>query len=126
VAVELVTETLANPQSGYYFIFAEIDGEVAGYICYGDIPVTVDNYEIYWLAALKSQQGRGIGRMLLQAAEQAIASRNGRQIYIHTSGMEFYAPTRAFYLKNGYTQVAELTDYYMPGDSAVIYRKIVR
>ena len=26
--------------SGYYIYIAELDGEVAGYVCYGDTPLT--------------------------------------------------------------------------------------
>ncbi|MDR2884521.1 MAG: GNAT family N-acetyltransferase [Deferribacteraceae bacterium] len=126
IARELVEETLANPNSGYSFIFAEIDGEVVGYICYGDIPGTVGSFEIYWIATLKRCQGQGVGATLLKAAENALRELNARHIYIHTSGTELYTPTRNFYLKNEYAQVAELTDFYMVGDSELIFRKVLK
>ena len=41
VAVELVEQRLAEgPASGYHFVFAERDGQVLGYTCYGPIALT--------------------------------------------------------------------------------------
>jgi ribosomal protein S18 acetylase RimI-like enzyme len=126
VAVELVDEYLARGlASGYHFVFAENEGAVVGYACYGPIACTVASYDLYWIAVDPTQQGQGIGRQLIQATEAEIAATGGRRIYIDTSGQPKYAPTRAFYERSGFRCAARLVDFYAPGDDRLIYQKIV-
>ncbi len=126
VAVELVDEHLARGlASGYYFVFAEIEGAVVGYSCYGPIACTMASYDLYWIAVDPTQQGQGVGRQLIQATEAGIAAAGGRRIYIDTSGQPKYAPTRAFYERSGFRCAARLVDFYAPGDDRLIYEKVV-
>ena len=63
MAVELVEERLLiGDASGYFFIFAEIEGKVCSYSCYGPIDGTQDSYDFYWLATLNEYRGQGIGK----------------------------------------------------------------
>lgn len=126
VAVELVDERLGKgPASGYHFVFAECEGRVAGYACYGPIACTAHSYDVYWIAVHLDFQGQGLGRMLLAESERRIASAGGRRVYVETSGREQYAPTRRFYERSGYCREAVLTEFYGPGDDKVIYLKTV-
>jgi ribosomal protein S18 acetylase RimI-like enzyme len=68
-------------------------------------------------------QGRGQGRLILEAVERRIKSRGGKKLYADTSSTERYAPTRAFYERNGFIRVAMLEDFYRAGDGKVIYEK---
>lgn len=124
VAVELVDEHLARGlASGYHFVFAESDGIVVGYACYGPIACTMASYDLYWIAVDPTQQGQGIGRKLIRATEVKIAAAGGQRIYIDTSGQSKYAPTRAFYERSGFRCAARLVDFYAPGDDRLIYEK---
>jgi ribosomal protein S18 acetylase RimI-like enzyme len=124
VATELVDERLLRgPESGYEFIFAEVNGTVVAYSCYGLIPCTLHSYDLYWIATHHSYMNRGIGRILLSATEADIWSMGGHGIYVETSSLALYAPTRAFYLKNGYIEKARLEDFYNRGDDKLIYVK---
>ena len=125
IAVELVEEYLQRGEaSGYRFVFADgDDGRLAGYACYGPIPATQSAFDLYWVAVAPEIQGRGLGRRLVEAAEQAARDEGGSAMYLDTAGREQYAPTRAFYEHNGYTPAAVLPDFYRPGDDKVIYRK---
>ena len=126
VAVELVDERLAKgPESGYLFVFAEIDGEPAGYACYGPIACTTASYDLYWIAVAPRWQRGGLGRRLLAEVERLVAAAGGERIYIDTSGKPQYAPTRGFYERNGYQIAARLADFYAPGDDRVICVKIL-
>jgi hypothetical protein len=40
-----------------------------------------------------------------------------------TSGLEHYAPTRAFYIKNNFILEASLKDFYTEGDDKLFYTK---
>ena len=126
VAAELADERLAQgEESGYHFVFAELDGRVVGYTCYGPIPLTASSFDLYWIAVDKSLHGRKIGRMLLDETEKLIRQMGGRQVYIETSNRGHYAPTRGFYLRCGYSQAALLPEFYGPGDDKVIYARDV-
>ena len=40
-----------------------------------------------------------------------------------TSSTERYAPTRTFYLRSGFREVANIADFYRAGDGKVVYEK---
>lgn len=122
VAAELVRVRLRDgAASGYEFMFAEQNGNVLGYACYGLNTVTLASYDLYWIAVRPNLQGQGIGRQLLQAVEEKIAAAGGQQIYIETSHRADYAATRGFYERCGYALEGVLRDYYAPGDDRAIY-----
>jgi ribosomal protein S18 acetylase RimI-like enzyme len=126
VAVELVEERLAKgPISGYHFVFAERDGQVLGYTCYGPIALTAASYDLFWIAVDRAYQGQKIGRILLEKSEELIRTAGGRQVYIETSNRGQYASTRGFYLRCGYREAAVLKDFYDVGDDKVIYEKVL-
>jgi acetoin utilization deacetylase AcuC-like enzyme/ribosomal protein S18 acetylase RimI-like enzyme len=124
IATELVTERVnRGPVSGYEFIFAQDNGSIAGYACYGPIAGTQASYDLYWIVVRPGRQREGIGRTLLTKAEEAIAAAGGKQIYVDTSSTELYAPTRRFYRASGYRKITELSDFYRAGDGKVIFQR---
>jgi ribosomal protein S18 acetylase RimI-like enzyme len=126
IAVELVEERLARgAASGYEFLFFEIGTTLAGYACYGPIPCTTASFDLYWIAVDPRHQGTGIGRALVAAVQDRVIAQGGERLYIDTSGREKYAPTRAFYERNGFSCEARLTDFYAPDDDRVIYVKML-
>jgi GNAT superfamily N-acetyltransferase len=126
VAVELVDEHLhRGVASGYHFVFAEIEGRVVGYACYGPIACTVASYDLYWIAVDTANQRSGMGGSLMHAVEAKITASGGQRIYIDTSGQPKYSPTRSFYERHGFRCEARLVDFYAPGDDRIIYSKCV-
>jgi len=126
IAVELVEERLGKGESsGYFFVFAEVAGNVAGYVCYGPVPCTIGSFDLYWIAVDPRWQGRGIGQALMVAAESEIRTAGGRHIYIDTSGRPQYEPTRAFYKRCDYEVAVTLRDFYNVGDDKVLWRKVI-
>lgn len=124
VAVELVDERLQKgPESGYLFLFAELEGRTVGYSCYGEVACTTGSYDLYWIAVHEDFRGRGIGGVLLKKTEDLIFRRNGRAIWVETSGREKYLPTRKFYLRSGYKEAALLEGFYADGDDKVVFVK---
>jgi ribosomal protein S18 acetylase RimI-like enzyme len=120
VALELVD---APAEEGYRFLVAEVDGEVAGYACFGATPMTRGVWDLYWIAVDPARQGEGIGRALLVAAEDAIRAEGGRMLLVETGGKASYEKTRAMYLACGYREVARVPDFYEEGDDKVILVK---
>ena len=126
VAVELAGEALAKGDaSGYYFLFAEREGQTLGFACFGPIPCTLGSFDLYWIAVHQKSRGQGIGQRLLAETEASVAQMKGRKIYIETSAKEKYDPTRHFYLSAGYNEVARFSDFYDAGDGKVVFEKNV-
>ena len=127
VAAELVREALERGEeaSGYSFLFLEERGRLLSYACFGRIPGTRSSFDLYWIATQADEQGRGHGRRLLAASEARIRALGGTRVYVETSSRAQYEPTRAFYERCGYEQVALLDDFYAPGDGKVVYCKVV-
>lgn len=124
VAVELIEERLKKGEkSGYYFLFAENKSEVVGYTCFGPIACTLGSYDLFWIAVKKEYQGNHIGKTLLKKSEELIKRYNGKRVYIETSTLESYLPTRNFYLKNGYIVDAIIKDFYDENNDKVILSK---
>lgn len=126
IAQELVDERMARGEaSGYSFLFAEAEGNLLGYTCFGPIAGSVHSFDLYWIAVLPGAQGRGLGKSLMAESERIMAACGARRVYADTSARLQYEPTRAFYRSCGYTQEALLADFYAPGDGKAIFVKIL-
>jgi GNAT superfamily N-acetyltransferase len=126
IAVELVDERLGKgPSSGYEFVLAELDGRIAGYTCFGQIPCTTASYDLYWIAVRPEAQGKGLGRLLLGETERRVREMGGTRIYAETSSRPQYLSTRAFYERTGYRLSEMLEDFYAPGDGRATYLKVL-
>jgi len=100
-------------------------GVVMGYVCYGLNPVTDALFDVYWIAVDPSMQRHGAGRALLSHAEACVRRAGGRGLVIDTSSRMEYQPAHRLYVRCGFQRVAEVPDYYQPGDSLVMYMKIL-
>lgn len=114
-----------GPAAGYSFLFAREEGdgedEFGGYVCYGPIPCALRRFDVYWIAVDPARQGRGLGGKLLREAATRMAAAGGRRLFLSTSGLARYDPTRRFYERLGGREAARVTDYYDDGDDLVIY-----
>lgn len=126
IAAELVEERLQRgAASGYEFVLAEQDGRLAGYACFGPIAGTQSSFDLFWIAVDPGRQGSGIGRAVLAKAEDAMRAMGATRHYAETSSTKRYAPTRAFYVRAGLREVANIADFYSPGDGKVVYERVL-
>lgn len=124
VALELINEALNNDEQDYYIVYVyEEDNVILGYYCIGQRSLTDGVYDLYWIVVDSNSQNKGIGKKLLEHAEKYAENKKGRWILIETSSKEKYLKTRNFYLRNYFTQVAEIKDFYSVGDNLLIYGK---
>jgi len=128
VAEELIDIYLGQPdQKDYDVVVVEGEGGgPAGYMTWGPTPLAEDAYDLYWMAVLPSEQGRGRGKELVRWLEAEVGRRDGRMIVIETSSQPKYHGTRQFYIDLGYKEVARIPDFYRAGDDRVIYAKSFR
>ncbi len=124
VVKELLEAELENPaQNDYHSLVFEESDQVVGFACYGPTPMTEGTYDLYWLFVDPEQQRRGIGGALLREVEKAIRRAKGRMLMADTSSSRSYLLARRFYKDHGFRKVAEVRDYYRPGDSRFTYVK---
>jgi len=112
-----------NRALGHKAVALEIGGRVVGFAYHAPAVMTDQAWYLYWIAVEKNGQSRGLGGRLLRAVEEDVAKAGGRVLFIETSSLPHYEPTRRFYLKHGYDQDAIVHDYYGHGDHMIIFRK---
>ena len=108
----------------YYALGGELEGELVGWICWGQTPCTDGTWDLYWLAVDPAAHGMGVGTALVEEMERRLTG-TARLISVDTSGRTDYEPTRAFYAARGYHAVARVPDFYAPGDDQVIFTKAI-
>ena len=124
VAVELLEMVLKDcSQQDYEVAVAEVEGNVAGYVLFGPVPLTVGNYDLYWIAVDPATQGHGVGQKLMQHGEDEVRRRGGRMVCLETSSQGSYERTRKFYDRAGYLEESRIRDFYKPGDDRITYVK---
>lgn len=126
IALELIDIYLNDLNQKDYEIFVDANGDVVnGYICIGPRPLTKGTFDLYWIAVNPNVQAKGIGSGLVRYIEEHIKNLGGRLILIETSGKPSYEKERKFYLKNSYSQLVDIKDFYDVNDSLVIYGKYI-
>jgi GNAT superfamily N-acetyltransferase len=124
LAAELVDERLERGvKSGYHFILADRGPKLVGYACFGPIPCTLSSFDLYWIVVHPSEQGRGLGRLLLHQVEASAVGRGALRLYADTSSRAQYAPTRRFYESVGFTAAGVFQNFYAEEDDKVVYAK---
>jgi ribosomal protein S18 acetylase RimI-like enzyme len=110
-------------EHGHRSITFEQSGQIAGFAYYAPAAMTDRGWYLYWIAVSKQLHAQGIGGTLLRHAEDDIQRKDGRILLIETSSLPHYEPTRRFYKKHGYDELAVLGDFYADGDDMVVFRK---
>ncbi len=114
---------LGAETSGYTFFVEKDAAQLLGFVCVGPRALTDRVYDLYWIAVDPSAQRRGVGKRLLQHAEETVRQKGGRILVIETSGTPKYTGTRDFYIASGYAPEATLRDLYADGDDLCIFTK---
>jgi GNAT superfamily N-acetyltransferase len=113
----------ANRDAGHRCFVSEESGTVTGFVYHAPAAMTENTWYVYWIVVHRDQQGQGIGARLLKFAEDDARSLDGRVLFVETSSVPHYEPTRKFYLKQGYDLEARLRDFYAAGDDMIVFRK---
>jgi ribosomal protein S18 acetylase RimI-like enzyme len=93
---------------------AEFEGSVAGYVELGAptrLPATEHVLQIYGLAVSPAQQGRGLGRALVEAAIEHAHADSYRQVLLRVLGHN--APARALYESCGFEVAGVLREFFL-------------
>lgn len=124
-AEEVFGRAAQSGNTEYVGRIARAGRELVGAIAYGQTPMTVGTWDMYWILSDPALRRTGIGRILAEAMEADIRRQGARLIRVETSGTPAYQATRAFYEGSGYRETARLREFYKPGDDLVIFTKRV-
>jgi ribosomal protein S18 acetylase RimI-like enzyme len=105
------------------WIVFETNEEVVGAAYYAPEPFAHQMWNMYFLGVLPGHQGDGAGAALVSHIENVLRSIDARVLIIETSGVDSFAPTREFYLKQGYDEEARIREFYGPGDDKIVFWK---
>jgi aminoglycoside 6'-N-acetyltransferase I len=124
VAMELVNIAASDQEQKDYNLFIyEEDGMILGYHCTGKRPLTDGVYDLYWIVTNPEYGKKGIGKKLLEHAESFVNENNGRWLLAETSSKDSYSATRNFYMRNNYSIICEIKDFYSIDDSMIVFGK---
>ena len=123
---EMLPDMLApslKGESDAFWLTCHHGGQAVG-LCY-TVPeeLTVGTWNMLALAVHPELQGQGLGKALVNAAEQHLIDHGQRLLIIDTSGSDTYALTRKFYAGLGYEEEARIRDFWTAGDDKVIFCK---
>lgn len=104
-------------------LVAEVDGTVRGY-CMVLYRAGSGVARLYSIAALPAAGAPGVGRELLEAAEQAAYDED--RLLLRLEVREDNARAIALYEKNGYRRIGREDGYYQDGMAALRYEKLLR
>jgi ribosomal protein S18 acetylase RimI-like enzyme len=121
--LELFDAYISSADSGYAFLSARANGELAGFACWGSTPLTEGTYDLYWICSDPDLREQGVGRRLFEAVEGSVRAVRGRMMIIETSTGDAYLPAVRFYEHMGCRQAARIPDYYRPGEDLLVYVK---
>ncbi|MCU0457321.1 MAG: GNAT family N-acetyltransferase [Bacteroidales bacterium] len=126
-ALEIADETIVHGEekSGYFWMKAVDEGGLVAFANFGKNDFSVHSWELYWIAVDNRSRHKKLGSELLEACEARVKELGGKILWIETAGRPLYAPTEAFYRRNGYELAASLKDFYSPGDPKQIYVKVL-
>jgi ribosomal protein S18 acetylase RimI-like enzyme len=128
IADELIEIVLSQPDQKDYFAFVCEDqsgAAVSGFLLLGPTPATTGTYDMYWIVVHPAYQGQGVAQALDNYAVSFVNERKGYWLIAETSSQTSYERPRAFYVKQGYSVLARIPDYYKPGDDLIVFGKRV-
>ena len=121
---DMFTETWMWPRPDAYRWVVAADPasqHVHGFACFGQESLTKSTWDLFWICLRAEARGRGIGRMLIDAAVQHATAAGSSVMVIYTSSNDAYAPARRLYAAAGFVAASEVPDYYAEGDNLLIY-----
>ena len=103
-----------------FYVYEE-DGKIVGAIGLDkDFPIH-NSCGIIFLAVLKEEHRKGIGKKLVQFIENKAKENGNERIFLYTGDDNTSA--QGFYLKLGYEKINEFPGYYSWGQTAFLYGK---
>lgn len=122
-SVETFWSELAHVPETRHYLVAERDGALVGY---AGLVVVAHQADVQTLAVAPAEQGRGLGRRLLDALLDEARRRDAHDVLLEVRAEN--AAAQALYARAGFERVGVRRGYYQPGgtDALVLRRRLNR
>jgi ribosomal protein S18 acetylase RimI-like enzyme len=117
---EMIAPALAGGEE--VWLVAEDDGAAQGFAFARPEEMADRVWNVLALGVSPDAQRGGHASGLLHALEARLEA---RMIIIETTQTPEQEAARAFYAKEGYEAVAQITDFYAEGEDKIVYRKVM-
>lgn len=115
-----------NRDAGDRCFVLEEAGQLLGFEYHAVEPMTDRSWMLWWIVVRPDQHGQGHGKKLMHFMEEDAREHDARIMFLETSSLPSYEPTRQFYLKLAYEITGTIRDYYSEGDDMVMFRKCLK
>lgn len=102
---------------GKYFLVAEVEKQIAGYIV--ACPEKGNGLHIYSIAVKKSFRRRGLGKKLLNHLIELAVEQGLKRVYLEVKAEN--TPAIRLYEKLGFRKTRRIKRYYSDGEDALVY-----
>jgi ribosomal protein S18 acetylase RimI-like enzyme len=120
---DMIRGFLSGGDTAEIWLTCEVNGEPVGF-CYATPEALAEGaWNMLAIAVQPSLQRAGYGAAIVAQLEDRLREQGQRILIADTSGVDDFAPTRAFYRKNGYTQEARIRDFWAAGDDKIVFWK---
>lgn len=123
---DMIDGFLSQPETPDIWLTAEQHGRAVGFCYVVPEQLAEGAWNMLAIAVRPAQQGSGCGAALTAHVEQVLRETGQRILIADTSGTEEFAPTRAFYHQQGYSQEACIRDFWAEGDDKVVFWKSLK
>ena len=120
---EMISDYLINEQSTDIWFTTVKQGEPISIGYCAPERLTEGTFNLYAIAVRKDQQGKGIGKKMIDYIENQLQERGNRILIVETSGKPEFELTREFYIKCNYIKQAIIPEFYEEGDDKIVFWK---
>ncbi len=120
---DMIGDYLGNKESTDIWFTAIEKGKPVSIGYCGQERLTEGTYNLYAIAVHKSQQGKGVGKKMMEYIEHRLRKNGNRILIVKTSGKSEFELTRKFYIKCGYIKQAVIPEFYEEGDDKIVFWK---
>ncbi|MEL6979702.1 MAG: N-acetyltransferase [Pseudomonadota bacterium] len=105
---------------------ATADGAIGGAAYFGPEAMADDVANLFFIGVSPSRRRQGAAKALIDRFETHGRETGARIALIETASAAMFEPARRLYRRCGYTEEAQIRDYYADGLDKLIYRKRLR
>ena len=113
-----------DPRYGH-IVCEDGGGQVVGVSGWGVDEEPADVYWLGWTYVNPWSEGRGVGRLLLAAVFDRVATLGGRRLFLDTSSLSKYDRAVRFYERNGFVRQGLLQGYYGPSEHKILMGRAI-
>jgi ribosomal protein S18 acetylase RimI-like enzyme len=115
-----LTDYFSDENGDHFWLTDDDDGPVAAAYCAPE-RMTNGTWNLLFIAVHPDYQGQGRGAAMIHHVEKMLAAQGAHLLLVET--LASFDRTRAFYRKCGYTEEAQIRDFYDIGADKIVYRK---